>query len=192
MWQPGTDGSPQREKWEESRKLYFIEEVGGRLGANLTKNETSLPGISLTGGLARKGKWLCARAGGGRAVSSWVTSHCPNCEMQVVPLPTPRHPPGHLQGHPVGLAQPRGGPFLPTSLPIHCPQNFSGICSCYYEDTETQKREEIFLTVILDPKSGALRSESGWVISVGSSGWCSFCLGGFDNKARRLDDTWLR
>lgn len=89
MWQSGTDGSPQREKWEESRKLYFIEEIGVRLGANLTKNETSVPGISLTGGLARKGKWLCARAGDGRAVSSWVTSHCPNCEMKVVPLPAP-------------------------------------------------------------------------------------------------------
>lgn len=147
----------QRGKWEERRNLCLIEGTGVRLGAKLTKNKTSLPGIFIIGGLARKDKWLCARAGHGRSFSPWVTSQCPSCKMKVVPLPTPRHSQGHLQGHQTGLAQARDEPFLSTSPLIHSPQNFSGIYYYYYKDAETQKGEEIFLTIIFDPKSGALR-----------------------------------
>lgn len=113
--------------------------------------------VLITGGLARKDKWLCARAGQGRSVSPWGTSHCPNCKMKVVPLPPPGHSRGHLQGHLTGLTQARDGPFLSTSPLMHSPQNFSGIYYYYYKDAETQQVEEIFLTIIFDPKSGALR-----------------------------------
>lgn len=157
MWQSGTDGSPQRGKWEERRNLCLIEGVGVRLGATVTKDQTSLPGVLVTGGLARKDKWLCARAGHSRSVSPWGTSHCPNCKMKGVPLPTPGHSRGHLQEHLTGLAQARDGPFLSTSPLIYSPQNFSGIYYYYYKDAETQQGEEIFLTIIFDPKSGALK-----------------------------------
>ena len=63
MWQSGTDGSPQRGKWEEGRNVCLVEGTEVMLGAKLIKKDASVHGISITGGLARKDKWLSARAG---------------------------------------------------------------------------------------------------------------------------------
>lgn len=89
MWQSGTDGSPQRGKWEEERNVCLVEGTEVMLGAKLIKKDASLHGISVTGGLARKDKWLSARAGDGRTVLPWVTSHYPNCDMKLMSLSAP-------------------------------------------------------------------------------------------------------